>query len=168
MSTCFFWKTSDVPSGVKSPTGEVIEGGLERGHPKIHIGKRSAAGLYCWNCRCTLCAAGEEYIHYSRHNRFLDHCPRCGSGPTNEQDGPVAVELGWSEGRQEAPTGVRGTSSFTWAQEPAVVRRTCEERMDESIVVDEYGTEMTGREFLTMLRCNCAVEYLHLVGKWFS
>lgn len=31
--------------------------------PKYHIGKRSAAGLYCWDCRITLCKGGESAIH---------------------------------------------------------------------------------------------------------
>jgi hypothetical protein len=31
-----------------------------------HIGKRSAAGWYCWDCKQTLCANGEQYVHYTK------------------------------------------------------------------------------------------------------
>lgn len=31
-----------------------------------HVGKRSAAGWYCWDCHKTLCADGEEFVHYTK------------------------------------------------------------------------------------------------------
>lgn len=30
----------------------------------VHIGKRSAAGTYCWDCGTTLCLDGARYVHY--------------------------------------------------------------------------------------------------------
>jgi len=34
--------------------------------PEFHIGKRSAAGMYCWNCGLTLCKDGEEFVHHNK------------------------------------------------------------------------------------------------------
>lgn len=34
--------------------------------PQYHIGKRSAAGLYCWDCGKTLCKDGESGIHFDK------------------------------------------------------------------------------------------------------
>lgn len=31
-----------------------------------HIGKRSAAGWYCWDCKQTFCVNGEEHVHYTK------------------------------------------------------------------------------------------------------
>ena len=33
----------------------------------VHIGKRSAAGMYCWHCRTTLCEQGEEGVDTAEH-----------------------------------------------------------------------------------------------------
>ena len=47
----------------------------------LHIGKRSAAGTYCWDCRLTLCKGGEKAVHMSTHGAhgFYDACPKCGA-----------------------------------------------------------------------------------------
>lgn len=40
---------------------------------------------------------------------------------------------------------------FSWAQDPAGVLKTCKQNSDETLVVDEYGAEYTGEEFLEIL-----------------
>ena len=158
MGTNFYWRATECPTcGQHDPAVAVLG---------EHIGKRRAAGLYCWGCGVTLC---KGRVHYG--DEFHDACPKCGSKPAAEglKDGsPAGVELGFSGPRDRRPSGVRGCSSFTWAEEPAAVRRRCEERMDDPVVVDEYRRAMTGGEFLRMLASNCPIEFTDMVGQVFS
>jgi hypothetical protein len=154
VGTNFYWK--EKPDAVD---------GMD---PAYHIGKRSAAGAWCWDCGVTLCEGGIDGIHMSRCGSHKT-CPKCGAVPIVEDldSGAVAVELGFANPRTWKPTGVRSCSSFTWAQDAAAVRARCEENVHEKVVVDEYGREMTGQEFLTMLTANCPVQF-YSIGEWFS
>ena len=178
MGTNFFWKLDGpepLPTAVTVvlPTGEHVE--LEPTYiddmdPRIHIGKRSAAGPYCWTCGVTLCSGGESAIHMSTHE-FLKSCPKCGltmEKTKSLSEGPVAVELGFAKPATERPRGVRGCSSFSWAQDPETVLRICRERPDEPLIVDEYERVMTCAEFVAMLDANCPVRFTRSVGTWFS
>ena len=194
MGTNFFWRTPAqdelIPGAdIVLPTGEVVAAELRRRdnknlielweskvsaledmNPLIHIGKRSAAGPYCWDCGVTLCSGGESAIHMSTHD-FLDACYKCGltaAKTSSLSEGPVAVELGFAKPATERPRGVRGCSSFSWAQDPETVLRICRERPDETLIVDEYERVMTCAEFVTMLDANCPVRFTHSVGEWFS
>lgn len=182
MGTNFYFKRSllDLPEDTDSDD------------PRIHIGKRSAAGLYCWDCDETLHKEGRERIHYSvpehywpngRVNTMDLHamvrasenvtykcCPKCGQAPAKSDsfsEGPAAIELGFAKPRAVRPTGVCGTSSFSWAQDPEKVGRICEQHADEPIIEDEYGREMAGHEFLDMLLSNCGIQYTHSIGVMF-
>jgi len=154
--------------------------------PLIHIGKRSAAGMYCWDCGVTLCKGGEDDIHsgssrlyrrgdengtYYVRNDWYDECPKCGQkrGTEGINQG-VAVELGFAIPRTERPTGVQGCSSFSWAQVPLVVHTKCLHGLNRwrKIVVDEYGRKYTGGQFIKMLDMNCPVQYTRHVGVKFS
>ena len=127
--------------------------------PKVHIGKRSAAGMYCWDCGLTI-------------RDWRKECPKCRQKPVKEglSAGPAAVELGFAEPRKERPTGVRGYSSFAWAQEPDRVREKCLKFHNRflRVIVDEYGWKMTGRKFVRMLDANCPVQFMDSIGRWFS
>lgn len=152
MGTNFYWKDA-------GPNSE---------YPESHIGKRSAAGAYCWDCNETLCSGGKARIHYG--DTFLAACPSCGKtrGQTEGlSKGPVAVELGFADPATDRPSGVCGAASFTWAQNPKTVRRTCRKRRDEILIVDEYGRELTGTEFLAMLAATCPIEFTDSIGVWF-
>lgn len=173
MSTNFYWiTTNERRATLTLPSGEEIEGpAIGEDDPRVHIGLRSAAGRYCWDCRVTLCKNGEEGVH--RHTTefdWYDRCPRCKQAPAREEGfpGPAAIELGFAESGSPRPTGVRGTCSFSWAQDPGGVLRTCEARMDDEIVVDEYGHRLTGGAFLAMLRANCGINILLWIGQEFS
>jgi hypothetical protein len=170
MGTNFYWNIGrDRCITVKLPTGAEFELSSGDMDPRIHIGKRSGAGAYCWDCNCTLCPEGEARIHYSRHP-WPSTCPSCGKEQIKEglTAGPAAVELGFADAATERPTGVRGACSFSWAQDPEIVRRICTERPDEELVVDEYDRKLTGKEFLGMLRACCPIESLEHLGVCFS
>jgi len=162
MGTNFFWK---VPV-LFTPTGQSI--GFNTDDPRVHLGKRSAAGRYCWDCDVTLCVGGRLRVHSG--DPFLPACPSCGEPFIAEglTQGPAGVELGFVKANVERPKGVRGASSFSWAQDPATVRSACLEHGDERLIVDEYGREMTCREFLAMLEANCPLEFTDSIGSWFS
>lgn len=138
--------------------------------PVVHVGKRSAAGLYCWDCRMTFCKEGEERVHHSG-TFWYDFCPSCGKEYEQNHDllkqGAAAIELGFATTEEQVPTGVGTVCSFSWAQPPDKFREFVETRADQIIVKDEYGRELTGQQFLTMLACNCPVELTHFVGDHF-
>ena len=167
MGTNFYWK---IRVGGTLPTGEAIP--IERMNPRIHLGKRSAAGPYCWDCRITLCKGGERRIHHSDGDgsKWWDRCPQCGGERIEEGlgIGVAAVELGFAEPRTERPKSVRGAASWSWAQDPKRVEEVCKERPDETLIEDEYGTEWTCRGFMEMLDANCPIRFTDSIGQEFS
>jgi hypothetical protein len=133
---------------------------------------RSAAGLYCWDCRTTLCKDGERGIH-TGWSSFYDACPKCEKTRDESEDhrtqgNAAGVELGFAKPREDKPGGVRSCSSFRWASPPEEVRARCEANMDAVIVVNEYGDEYTGAAFLRMLAANCPVQFTDWIGHGFS
>lgn len=176
MGTNYYWRVPDLtlPTGERAP--------LDRDDPIIHIGKRSSAGLYCWDCDLTLCKAGMAGIHHSdirpgesyadeRKRRWHERCPTCDQPPApinGLTEGPAAVELGFAKAPTTRPSGVRGAASFSWAQDPEAVGAICEQRADEPIIEDEYGDPLTGREFLAMIRSNCPIQFTEMIGLEFS
>lgn len=157
MGTNFYWRLD---------TGESL---LEPRSQDVHIGKRSAAGPYCWDCDVTLIEGGNEAIHMSGSTSY-DRCPRCGALPQQQflDHSSAGVELGFAMPRTERPVGVCSTSSFSWAEDPEHVGALCEKYANEPVVEDEYGELYTGRAFLDMLRCNCAVQFTEFIGVEFS
>jgi len=134
-----------------------------------HIGKRSAAGLYCYDCDLTLIVGGVHSSGSSQHQA----CPKCGAKPPDFSKldrGAAAVELGFAKPEPERPKGVYTAASFSWALEPdggEGVRAILGRNLKAKIVVDEYGRTYTGAEFLSMLRSNCPIEFRH-IGVSFS
>ena len=158
----------------------------KRGHcreddPDNHLGKRSAAGLYCWDCGVTLCKAGESRIHHSGFDReatWYTKCPQCGAEPMGADISTSAVgrELGFNKAAPAAKRGVDGCASFTWAMPQEVylalgpeVCPTCGSQYDdpEKIIEDEYGTLYTREEFEAVLT-ECPVIYVEHTGTEFS
>ena len=80
MGTNFHW-VLDIPDQIKTPTGDVIENPIDDMDPVYHIGKRSAAGMYCWDCDDTLCPGGKSQVHAGGRNdppwpkRTAEHLP---------------------------------------------------------------------------------------------
>jgi hypothetical protein len=127
--------------------------------PRVHIGKRSGAGYYCWDCDESLHELGIEGIH-TGIDRWLDACPRCGKRKT---EGPEPVR-----DLARLPVGVAKCCSFTWSASPRRVRAVCAAQLDTKIVVDENGLDFTGREFLEMLALFCPIEVHDAIGTRFS
>ena len=152
MSTNFYWLTVE---GQETPTIKLRNGAevsltATDMDPRIHIGKRSGAGAYCFDCETTLCADGESGIHHAGRYWFTE-CPDCGVEPAEEG---------------EPATCVRWVCSFSWAQDPEEVRKTLKENAQIEVVVDEYGVNYTGEAFLETLK-SCPINYTNSVGKEF-
>jgi hypothetical protein len=130
-------------------TNFYVKGHRGNDDPKFHIGKRSAAGLYCWDCGVSLCKGGAARVHYE--NDFFDKCPKCGKSHEKEtlSTSCVGRELGFNTEKPEKKTGVKGCSSFTWARPIGHIKN----------IVDEYGTEYTLEEFRAVLEeCPIRIE----------
>lgn len=137
--------------------------------PEYHVGKRSAAGLYCWDCRITLCSVGENFVHHCNlydgvnapETPWLKRCPKCGKAPEKESlnDSSVGRELGFNKSKPNKKTGVKSCSSFTWAIKPEEVEKC-------KYIWDEYGRKHTLKEFKQILK-ECPIQYFH-IGEEFS
>lgn len=124
-----------------------------------HIGKRSAAGHYCWDCGITLCKKGNAGIHYNE--KYADRCPICKQVPIKEPVSASAIgrELGFNEHAFEAKTGVKSCSSFSWS--------TDFEYITDKKFKDEYGIVYTRKEFADMLK-ECPIQFFNSIGEIFS
>lgn len=129
------------------------------------IGKRSAAGLYCWDCNATLCASGKDGVHRG-YSHFFSKCSACGGEPRKESidEGSVGLELGFSKINEARPKGVSSCSSFHWHLKREDVQNKCNKELLNEIIVDEYGKKMTGEVFMCMLLCQCPIQFMDLIG----
>lgn len=127
-----------------------------------HIGKRSAAGFYCFDCSITLCKEGNKGVHLGR-SEWDCICPKCGQFPKNEslENSSVGLELGFNRMSTEEKKGVRSCSSFTWALDPIHLQ-------NRIIVKDEYGKRYKIHEFLKMLKTQCPIQFYDMIGQEFS
>lgn len=135
-----------------------------------HIGKRSAAGLYCWDCDTTLCKKGNDAIHISDTPDWHTSCPECGKTTNEEWNSPgqaASIELGFSNPKPSRPHGVLSCSSFTWAIPPEPAKLKFAKNTFLRRIRDEYGRKYTGKEFLQMLETNCPVQFTHMIGQTF-
>lgn len=161
-------------------TNFYIAGYIDHDDPRYHIGKRSAAGLYCYDCGVTLCKGGEDAIHESSSS-WHDACPKCGKTHEKEplEDSAVGRELGFNKRPPTQETGVKGCSSFTWAMDPNKLRDPPKEiecptcghttKVNEgAFIVDEYGGKYTVEQFMDMLDKTCPVRLFNSIGDWFS
>ena len=158
MGTNFYWQNAEA---IGIPEDTVVQ---------HHIGKRSAAGWYCWDCLVPLVEGGNKNVHSSTARR-LDTCPVCSKGKQSHDalsEGAAAIELGFAKPNTDRSTGVRTCSSFSWAQDPEMVGSFCNRYRDEQIIEDEYGRPMTGREFSEMIASNCPVQFTNSIGRDFS
>jgi len=140
-------------------TNFYLKGHSDSDDPKYHIGKRSAAGLYCWDCGVTFCMLGEKGIHCNSGDEWHNKCPECGKKPSEEDfsSGAAARELGFDKSPFKQKSGVASCSSFTWARKLGKVKK----------IEDEYRTKYSRDEFEKMLE-ECPVQYFNSMGQWFS
>ena len=129
---------------------------------KSHIGKRSAAGYYCWDCKMTLKVGGEERVHYD--GDWHDECPKCGASKDEEtlDNSSAGRELGFNKENTSEHSGVRTVSSFNWAIDPDTLDDVLNEK-----TYNEYGDEFTKEEFKALIS-DCPIHYTELVGREFS
>jgi hypothetical protein len=191
MGTNFFWLVEHHEArNIVLPTGvEIYRGtGLDRHDPNYHLGKRSAAGPYCWDCNITLCIQGNNRIHFSswknKEKEWYTACPKCkkceednfpnrfervtGEPQKVVAANPLMVELGLNKPNRKRPTGVAGCSSFSWAQDPRKVLDVLKARPEELLVEDEYGQTYKGIDFLNMLDTQCPIHFEDSIGQQFS
>ena len=127
----------------------------------IHIGKRSAAGYYCFDCHKTLCKDGDRKVHYGKSDWF-DKCPICGKPPIEEnfENSATGIELGLNRVKSNPSVGVRSCSSFTWAIDP-------EEIKGYRRVIDEYGHKCSLKAFFNMVD-TYPIHCFEMIGQEFS
>jgi len=144
----------------------------------VHIGKRSAAGLYCWDCGVSLCNQskdpwsekylyGHDAVHYSGSEKgWLNRCPICGKKPTAEplKNSTGGRELGFNKIKPQRKTGVASCSSFTWAISP---KRFVDLMNSKAPLKDEYGAFYTRKDFQAVLS-ECPIKFYKNVGIDFS
>jgi|GEM_PF-2257781 len=164
MGTNFYWKTN-IPATVRTVAGAELDVSFDMDDPQVHIGKRSAAGAYCWDCKRTLCAGGESRVHHG--DPMLEACPGCGKRPDKRGWATTGgVELGFAKPEDVVRKGVGSCSSFGWAQDPVKVRKICLDHRNVAVVVDEYDRDYTGAEFLKLLEW-CPIQNMY-IGERFS
>ncbi len=131
-----------------------------------HIGKRSATGFYCWDCKETLCKNGIEGIHLNK-SKWYKRCPKCGQNKTKEnlQNNSVGRELGFNKNNPKKKTGVKSCSSFTWTIDPSDFALKAKSK--EIVAIDEYGKEYTKEEFSEMLK-ECPILYFDMINQEFT
>jgi hypothetical protein len=158
-------------------TNFYIRGGRHSEDPDLHLGKRSAAGLYCWDCNRTLCKGGEPQIHHE--SAFFDSCPSCGKKPepAHLESSAVGRELGFNKSTPKRKTGVDGCASFSWCVPPGILEQLIQEHEacptcdrpwhTPEVIENEYGDLYTLDEFKGVLE-ECPVQFTHSVGQSFS
>ena len=131
-----------------------------------HIGKRSAAGPFCWDCGLSLSSGGHDCIHQSR-TRFLKECAVCGRTPIEESVGASASgrELGFNQSIPKPKSGVASCSSFRWAISPGAFFDI--KKSKNVIIEDEYGEKYSQKEFSDVLS-ECPVKFFDSIGDEFS
>ncbi len=76
-----------------------------------HIGKRWAAGIWCWDCKVRCFVESDEVPFF----KSLEACPKCGK-PVTKGNGfnPAMRELGFDKTREHNHVGIDGASGFNW------------------------------------------------------
>lgn len=161
MGTNFYWLKEY--SEIKRLQEQGIETELDDYSPTVHIGKRAAAGSYCYSCRVSLFSGGEEWVHGP---------PWGGSDPLSQSDIDLFDSMKMLQacpecGAEKGSEHVRGACSFCYAQQPNEVRQRCEQSLNSPCVIDGYDREYTGKEFLGELEC-CPIVKTELIGRRFG
>ena len=136
-----------------------------------HLGKRSAAGHYCYKCDVSLVtgqpggmnpAASPHAGGWASRNS----CPNCGQSYQNEGGlyQPELFKPTPEETARELASGdVRGAYSFSYAVAPSMVAVYNPRRK----VTSEYGDKMTLQEFRNMVE-RAKFRFTDSIGREFS
>jgi hypothetical protein len=134
MGTNFYWK--EIPKEFKKYIPHVKKWFGDVGHDDVlvHIGKRSAAGKYCYECGTTLKKAGTDNIHDCMYDDWYSECPICG------REGTPICSFRWTMLRHK------------W-----LIEALADEGWTKKCIVDEYGDSYSHIEFLQEI--NTPIEY---------
>ena len=127
MGTNFYWKRIPKEFERYKANVENYIGDCDDTHNVLlHIGKRSAAGLYCHDCGITLNKYGTDYVHDSMYDDWYEVCPICGREGT-----PIC------------------TFRWTFMKHKWLIEKLAHEGCREKCIVDEYGDSYSPIEFLS-------------------
>lgn len=159
MGTNFYW-TKVQPWFIKNAKQVISDIKAECENPIVHIGKRSAAGLYCAKCGCASHRHGTQDVHssgpdlsillrhsypseeerlraWAREKAIYDfvECPCCGE-PFLDAEG-------------KAGENIISICSFTWGlmKHKELIRELVRVGCKEKLIRDEYDRLMTPTEF---------------------
>ena len=140
---------------------------IKRKMEQLLIGKRSQAGLYCWNCRRTLQSSKDVYYgtewpdpYAIYHNRIgsvmLEECPICG--------------LKFGKKEELIHEGVEPGLIFIFALRVDEIFDISKELTSSTFykqktIVDENGNEYTIEEFFEILK-QCPVQIIDERINW--
>jgi len=121
-----------------------------------HIGKRYAAGYWCWDCREEL---NQEPERRRAGNKYVWTCPGCGKSSDGKEKGrfnPAMRELGFAKDSPRAHEGIDGASGFTWQIGPDGLgesrREVKKALLSVPYVMTEYGEIWSLAKFLEMFK----------------
>lgn len=123
-----------------------------------HIGKRYAAGVWCWDCKVPLFDEDRtETVAGLQMPVQLDKCPSCGKQKEETVYNPALRELGFDKSKPKQHTGIDGASGFIWCIDDTYGLGTSKEEIlycinKEKYVIDEYGRKMTVKAFHDMFK----------------
>lgn len=100
-----------------------------------HIGKRYAAGIWCWDCKIKV--------------GFNKVC-KCGNKVDELKYNSAFRELGFDKTPPKKHTGIDGASGFTWHGES--INKAKQSLMRRRFVITEYGDKWTIKEFWEMFK----------------
>lgn len=120
---------------------------------KVHIGKRTADGVWCWNCRVRAKIIEDPMDS----KKFFWYCPKCGQKGCNETlYSPVARELGFDESNPRKHIGIDGANGFIWQVGEFGLGNTIDEIKKNikkrKYVKTEHGDKWTIEKFQDMLK----------------
>lgn len=131
MGTNFYWKKLPKEfEQYRTPENESI---------LLHIGKRSAAGPYCFKCGTTFNRWGTQYVHRGgiKEIDWYTKCPICGSEGEN-------------------------TCSFTYTfllQLTVIIQKMASGDKDAPLIEDEYGETYTLERFYNEVAGKCPIMF---------
>ncbi len=115
---------------------------------KIQVGTRSPAGLYCWNCKITLCKGGIDSVRQRKfRDGWYDACPICGKNSY----AVIIIKTGKYSTRKKY--GVAPCMSFTWAIKKEQIPK------NKRVIYDDYGNKWTMKEFNKMIEEECPIQF---------
>lgn len=121
---------------------------------KWHIGKRSGAGQFCFDCGVSLALGGNRFVHYDVQDYIRQRFPSLTGKYELEAYHKCPLCEKPATGGDEGKTGVHYACSFTFAMGLAEAKRRIEEeclKLTDPCVQDEYYREYTWQEFMDIL-----------------